>query len=634
MSLRLLAAVVIVMVFGMCPAKAGYIETEMLKDKVSKGELPPVEQRLPQHPMVVDLAAMGKEPGRDGGTVRMIIGGQRNISLMTVSGYARLVRYDDKLQLQPDILESFDVQEGRIFTFHLRPGHKWSDGEPLTPEDFRYALEDVQLNDDLTKGVISPYLLVNGKPPKFEIIDPLTVRYTWDAPNPDFLPQIAAPQALSMVMPAHYLKQFHKKYQDEDKLKELIKANKEKKWTGLHINKSRQYRPENPDLPTLDPWRNTTKPPAEQFVFERNPYFHRVDKEGHQLPYIDRFVLNISSSSLIPVKTGAGEADLQGNFISFGDYTFLKEAEHDHPIRVKLWENGRGSRIALFPNLNYEDDVWRKTLQDVRFRRALSLAINRREINLAVFFGLGKPSADTVLPASPLYRDEYANAYTNYDTTAANILLDEMGLTQRDSDGIRLLSDGRPAEIIVETAGEDLVETDVLELITDHWSKIGIKLLVRTSQTDVLRSRIIGGKVMMAMASGLDNGIPTADMNPKALAPTSHEQMQWPEWGIFVESGGEKGTQADVKEARDLYDLYVQWRQTSDTEMRAVIWHKMLKTYTDQVFSIGIVNSTLQPIVAATWLHNVPDKAIYSFDPTAYFGVYGMDTFWSDKGGS
>lgn len=634
MSLRPILTLLALLVVWAGPAVAGYVDSDMLKEKVAKGELPPLEQRLPQHPLVVDMASQGKTPGQQGGTVRMLIGGQRNISLMTVSGYARLVRYNEKLEFVPDILEAYEVQEGRIFTFHLRPGHKWSDGEPLTPEDFRYALEDVQLDDDLTKGIVSPYLLVNGKPPKFEIIDPLTVRYTWDAPNPDFLPQIAAPQALAMVMPSHYLKQFHKKYQDEAKLKDLIKSNKEKKWTGLHINKSRQYRPENPDLPTLDPWRNTTKPPAEQFVFERNPYFHRVDAQGRQLPYIDRFVLNISSSSLIPAKVGAGEADLQGNFISFGDYTFLKEAELSHPIKVKLWENGRGSRIALFPNLNYEDEAWRKILQDVRFRRALSLAIDRREINLAVFFGLGKPSADTVLPASPLYREEYAKAYANYDPTAANILLDQMGLTRRDSDGIRLLPDGRRAEIIIETAGEDLVETDVLELITDHWSKIGLSLLVRTSQTDVLRSRIIGGKVMMAMASGLDNGIPTPDMNPKALAPTSHEQLQWSQWGIFVESGGEKGTETDLKEAKELDELYKQWRTSSDTEMRAVVWHKMLKLYTDQVFSIGIVNSTLQPIVAATNLRNVPEKVIYSFEPTAYFGVYGMDTFWLDKGGS
>jgi peptide/nickel transport system substrate-binding protein len=632
MSMRVLFGL---LAFILCasPAAAGYSEADMLKEKVSKGELPPVEQRLPQHPLVIDLAKMGKTPGQYGGTARILIGGQRNISLMTVYGYTRLVRYNEKLELEPDVLESYEVQEGRIFTFHLRKGLRWSDGEPVTTEDFRYALEDVQLNEELSK-VISSYLLVDGKPPKFEIIDDQTVRYTWDAPNPDFLPQIAAPQALSLVMPAHYLKQFHKKYQDEAKLKELMAADDEKKWTGLHINKARQYRPENPDLPTLDPWRNTTKPPAEQFVFERNPYFHRVDAEGRQLPYIDRFVLNVSSSSLIPAKAGAGEADLQGQGISFADYTFLKEAEQSHPIRVRLWQMGRGARVALYPNLNFEDPVWSKVLRDVRFRRAMSLAIDRNEINQAKFFGLSAPSADTVLPSSPLYRDEYAKAYTDYDPAQANALLDEMGLAQRNEAGIRLLPDGRAAEIIVETAGEDPVETDVLQLITDHWSKVGLKLVIRTSQTDVLRSRVIAGTTMMTMGSGLDNGTPTADMNPRALAPTSHEQLQWPQWGIFVESHGEKGTKADVKEAEELSALYDQWHKSTDTQARAEIWQKMLSLYTSQVFSIGIVNATLQPIVTSSNLRNMPDKGIYSFDPTCYLGAYGVDTFWFDKGGN
>ncbi len=632
MNLRFLHSLLILVLCAV-PAAAGYLESDSLKEKVAKGELPPVDQRLPKEPLRVTIAGEGKAVGQYGGTARILIGGQRNISLMTVYGYTRLLRYDDKLQLQPDVLQSYEVKEGRIFTFHLRQGLKWSDGVPVTTEDFRYALEDVQFNEDLSK-VISPNLLVDGKAPVFEILDDQTVRYTWDAPNPDFLPQIAAPQALSLLMPAHYLKQFHKKYQTEEKLEELVKANGEKKWTGLHINKARQYRPENPDLPTLDPWRNTTKPPSELFVFERNPYFHRVDQDGRQLPYIDRFVLSVSSSSLIPAKTGAGEADLQAQNISFADYTFLKEAELTQPIKVKLWASGRGSRIALFPNLNFADPEWSKVLRDVRFRRAMSLAIDRNEINQAKFFGLSRPSADTVLPASPLYRDEYANAYTSFDPAAANALLDEMGLDKRGPGGTRLLADGRPAEIIVETAGEDPLETDVLQLITDHWSKVGLKLVIRTSQTDVLRSRVIGGTTMMTMASGLDNGTPTADMNPKALAPTSHEQLQWPQWGIFIESAGEKGSEADLKEAKELLDLYQQWRKASDTQARTDIWHRMLSLYTSQVFSIGIVNSAQQPIVISSKLRNVPDKGLYSFDPTAYFGVYGMDTFWFEKGGS
>jgi peptide/nickel transport system substrate-binding protein len=601
-------------------------EPEFFKSQLQEGKLPPVAERLPRMPRIVKVASMGRQPGKHGGTVRTLIGSQKDIRLMTIYGYARLVGYDETLTLQPDILESFTSEEDRVFTFRLREGHKWSDGSLLTSEDFRYCWEDIINNEDL--GGVDTALMVDGKGPVFEVVDTLTVRYTWHAPNPDFLPKLAAPQALSLVVPAAYLKQFHKDYQDEAKLEELMKQNKAKKWTSLHIRMARQYRPENPDLPTLDPWRNTTKPPAEQFVFERNPFFHRVDENGLQLPYIDRFVLNVSSSSIIPAKTGAGESDLQAINLDFTDYAFLKDAEKRYPVKVSLWKKTLGSRLALLPNQNTGDAVWRPLLRDVRVRRALSLAIDRREINMAVFYGLATPSADTVLPESPLFRPEYAQAWIKHDPEQANALLDEAGLNLRDDDGIRILPDGRPAQIIIESAGESTLETDVLELVADHWRNVGLALFIRNSQRDVFRSRALAGQIMMSIWSGIDNGVPTADMNPGQLAPTADDQLQWPVWGAHYVSHGEIGEAPDMPEAAELMRLLKEWRHTVTTPERAAIWHKMLSIYTQQVFSIGIVNATQQPILATTRLRNLPKEALYGFDPTCYFGVYMPDTFW------
>nr|WP_210333512.1 ABC transporter substrate-binding protein [Rhizobium sp. ARZ01] len=615
---------------SLAQAAAMLHEPEFFKDKLADGSLPPMAERIPKVPRVVNMASMGRTPGQYGGSARMIIGGQKDIRLMTINGYARLVGIDEHLVLQPDILESFEQVENRVYTFRLRDGHRWSDGHPFTTDDFVYYWEDVLNNKEMRPRGLPLDLLSEGQPPRFEVVDPLTVRYSWDVPKPDFLQRLSGPQPLTIVLPAHYMKQFHAKYADADTLKKLVEEEGTDDWTGLHINRSRTYRPENPDLPTLDPWRNTIAPPAEQFIFERNPYFHRVDETGQQLPYIDRVLLNVSASGIIPAKAGAGETDIQANGLDFADYTFLKDAEKRYPIKVRLWEHTQGSRIALLPNLNCGDQVWRDLFRDVRFRRALSVAIDREEINKASFFGLARESADTILPQSPLFKEEYQRAWAQFDPGLANRLLDEAGLTWNEDESLRLLPDGREASLIVESAGESTLETDVLELVTDHWREVGLKLHVRTSQRDVFRSRALGGEIMISVQQGIDNGIPTADMSPSALAPTGDEQLQWPVWGLHYLSAEQKGEAPDLPEAKRLVDLMKLWKRTTSTAEREGIWREMLSIYTDQVFSIGIVNGTLQPVLTNRKIKNVPEKGLYGFDPTAFMGAYMPDTFWFD----
>jgi peptide/nickel transport system substrate-binding protein len=602
-------------------------ETPYFADAVAEGALPPVAQRVPEEPRVIDLAAAGREPGVPGGTLRTLIGDQRDISEMTIYGYARLVVLDEKFQFVPDILERFEVQDGRIFTFHLRRGHKWSDGQPFTAEDFRYYWEDVANNAKLSPGGLPAQFLVNHKPPRFEVVDPLTVRYSWDDPNPAFLPALAAAQPLYLTMPAHYLKQFHVKYADKAALAAAVAKAGVKDWKALHERKSRQYRPENPDLPTLDPWRNRTKPPADEFVFERNPYFHRIDANGHQLPYIDRARLLVSTTALIPARAGGGEVDLQARYIGFDSYTFLKEAEGRSNFDVKLWERGEGSFAALIPNENAADPGWRRLMRDVRFRRALSLGINRRDINRVIFFGLAKESACTVLKESPLFKPEYQTAWTAYDPDQANRLLDEAGLAKRDSDGVRLLPDGRRAEIIVDTQGAGTDETDILELINDDYSKLGIRIFAHASSPDMFRRRIYAGQTVLALAAALDNGTPTADMSPADLAPSSEAQLEWPLWGSYVDTAGKEG-EAPTGPAAELVQLLDKWRSSVTTADRTALWTRMLEINADQVFTIGIVNRVPQPVIISKRLQNFPDKGLYAFMPGAFFGRYMPDTFW------
>jgi peptide/nickel transport system substrate-binding protein len=598
------------------------IDPLMLRPEVAAGKLPPIERRLPQHPLVLSV----EEPGRHGGTLHTLVGRSRDTRLLVVYGYARLVGYDRSLDLVPDILERFEVQEGRIFTLTLRKGHRWSDGHPFTAEDFRYYWEDVANNRELSPSGPPRDLLVEGEAPRFEVLSDTVVRYTWKKPNPHFLPRQAGASPLFIYRPAHYLKKLHKKYSEKVRRAEA-EGTAKRRWSAVHNRADNLYESDNPDLPTLQPWMNTTRPPADRFIAVRNPYFHRVDVNGRQLPYIDRLVLAVADPKLIPAKTGAGEADLQARDVHFNNYTFLKQGEEQNGYRTLLWRPGKGSHIALFPNLNANDPVWRQVLRDVRFRRALSLAIDRALVNQVLYFGLAIQSNNTVLPDSPLYREDYRSRWARYDRKRANALLDEMGL-KRGRDGVRRLPDGRPLEIIVETAGESTEQTDVLELVRETWREVGIKLFSKPSQREAFRNRVFSGDTVMSVWGGIENGLATPGTSPDEFAPTSQLQLQWPKFGQYYETGGKSGEPVDIPEVKELARLYREWSGAATHEERARAWHAMLELHAEQQFTIGVVSGVPQPVVARRSLVNVPDKGFYNWDPGAFFGIYRPDTFW------
>ncbi len=349
------------------------------------------------------------------------------------------------------------------------------------------------------------------------------------------------------------------------------------------------------------------------------------------MPYLDEIIINMASTDVIPAKAGAGESDLQARYIRFDNYTFLKNAEETRNFFVHLWRNGVASQLALYPNLNVADETWAPIVQDVRFRRALSLGINREELNQQLYFGLAKPSANMPIPDSPLYSSDRQSQWTSYDPDAANALLDEMGLSERAPDGIRLLPDGRRMEIIVESAGENTEETDALQLIIFQWQKLGIKAFARPLQLELLRRRFLAGETLMTITSGMNIGLAAPELNPEELAPVSTAQPNWPIWGQYTETVGTVGELPPEGPALELLELYREWSTSSTDEQRRRIWNRMLDIYSDQVFSIGIVGQTIQPVVVNKSLRNLPAEGVYSWMPTAYFGVYRPDTFWFEN---
>jgi peptide/nickel transport system substrate-binding protein len=624
----MIAFLVLLLAVPVAAQEVSLVETPTLSR--THEDLPPISERVPAEPLVVDLSAKGRTEGVHGGDLATIIGRVKDIRLINVWGYARLVGYDEEFNLQPDILRDVEVEDGRIFTLRLREGHKWSDGAPFTAEDFRYYFEDIATNPDLNPTP-PPFLLSDEKLPEFEVVDETTVRYAWDAPNPRFLPTLAQARPPFIYRPAHYLKQFNPKYGDPEEIERMVQEARVRSWAPLHNLRDEMYDATNPDLPSLQPWIPTRNATDRRFIMVRNPFFHRVTSTGKQLPFIDRVVMSVADGSLIATKVQAGEADLQARGLVFGDLPVLKKGEKDRGYEVRLWPQANAAAIAIYPNLTVNDPVLRELFRDRRFRAALSHATDRQLLNEVLYYGLGAPSANIVLPESPLYEAEIAGPLP-YDPARANALLDEIGLTERDSEGIRLLPDGRPLEIIVETAGEKAIEIDALELIKDNWAEVGVGLFPRPSQRDVLRNRAFSGDLAMSVWSGYDNGLPSADMPPDERVPVSTIFLTGPAWGAWEMSGGESGEKPAYAPAAELMDLYNAWLSSADPQDRAAAWEDILKIHADEVLTIGTVQGVVQPVVVTNRLENVPEKAIYGWDPGAQFGLYRPDEFYFEDG--
>lgn len=245
-----------------------------------------------------------------------------------------------------------------------------------------------------------------------------------------------------------------------------------------------------------------------------------------------------------------------------------------------------------------------------------------------IYSGLVKPSNNTILSRSPLFKPEYATKWATYDIKQANKLLDEVGLTKRNALGLRVLPDGRDATIVVEHQSEEASDTDAMSLIADHWKKVGIKMLFKPQSLNNFRLRVFSGEAVMTAYAGCITVVPSVDTSPKEFAPTMQGGLQWSRWGMFMETKGKQGEKCDMKEASQLLDYLEEWESSPDEATRRKAWDRILEANMEQVFSIGTVNGILQPIVVGPKIRNVPKEGYYSFDPGGYIGLYKPDTFW------
>jgi peptide/nickel transport system substrate-binding protein len=590
-------------------------QAPMLQARVKAGELPPLEERLPAEPLVVQPV---EEVGEYGGTWHRQSIGPGDVRIGDRLTYQTLVRWKGPTnvsEIVPNVAKSWEVSaDGAAFTFHLRKGHKWSDGEPFTSDDWVFWYEDVLLNEDL-----NPVFPKDFRDPArdeamvLEKIDDYTFKVTFASSYGLFIPKMAGPGGLWLAQahPKHYMKQFHPNYVEKAELDKKVKDAGFDNWWELFGDRGGPWQKQNAELPVLFAWVPKQVPPAVPIIHERNPYYYKVDPEGNQLPYIDRIVHElVEDSEMLNMRAVAGKVDMQFRHIIWTNYPLFVDNAEKGNYRVMKWKLARGSGAVLPLNLNHSDPGKRELFQNQKFRAALSVAIDRDEINEFCYMGMGTPRQMAVIEECPYFKPEHATRYAEYDPDEANALLDEIGLTERDEEGFRKQLDGKKLTITIEYAPVFGPWKDLSAMVAEDWKEVGIRAMPKEEARPLFSERCEEGHEV-------DLGIWTADRCATPLVepwyfmpigggtPCSNGRDWW-DWYL---TGGDSGEEPP-EEVKHQYELWDKCKGATSKEERDKYAEEFFDNASGQLWYIGIVGGLPHVGIVKKNFRNVPEEAI------------------------
>ena len=532
---KLSLLLIIAMLFAtMIPASAegDYSQSPTLDAKVEAGELPPLEERLPEEPLLVQevLAEyLDYEVGVYGGSYSTLTTSPNwNAEVFIGNNEALLcMRSTNSDEIVGNVLLGYDVNEDNtVYTLYLRKGLKWSDGTPVTMDDFMFTYNHVILNEELTP-VISANMRsgakADGAVMQYEAIDDWTLQITFEESYGGFPVYISIKGwagYTDMLKPAHYLKQFHPDYAEEihgsmEAYYEFIApfakvlGYDDPTEEGVWVFVFNQVDMTNWELsdpndaltseffeglvdfnfPVLYPWvmesAGNNSP-----TYVRNPYYFKVDAEGQQLPYADYLVSRyIEDEQTMSVEIIAGNVDFSGTVN--GEFTTLYlEHEKEGGYKVVSAMDPETMGVATI-NINYglnadgtvKDDpdsqAWQEMISDIRFRQALMYAVDAEDMNDVVYSGRAE--------VNPVFS-------CNADYDKANELLDEMGAVDIDGDGYRETPSGLPFTFqLWARTGNDHIT--FAEMYCEYWREIGINCSVYATEESLLTTSVSSNEV-------------------------------------------------------------------------------------------------------------------------------------------
>jgi peptide/nickel transport system substrate-binding protein len=589
------------------PTVAPAGEAPALAEQAAAGTIPALADRLPTNPSVVTPLT---QIGQYGGTFRRAQTSPEGATDFLHITRACLVEWSLGLDFEtiPGLASSWDVNEdATVYTFHLREGIKWSDGEPYTAADIAFYVDSIAKNADLNPAPPT-FMSVGGVPADVAMVDDYTVTFTFAQPNGLF-PRFLAFQGDNLNAPMHYLAQFHPEHTDPAAVDKLASDAGFASWVEFFTAQNNAWT--NPDRPGLGAWHLTSAVggSSTRATLERNPYYWKIDTEGNQLPYADGVVFDILDKTAITLRAANGEIDLQYKYLGFQDMPVLTDGQEAGNYTVRQWGLD-APWIAMYMNQSHIDPVMRELMQNVDFRAGLSHAINREEMNEILFLGLGGTQHPCAIPEDPYYVEGYGYKFTEYDVDTANQLLDAAGLTERGDGNVRLRPDGQPLELTILTFVYEtgVNASDAYELVKQYWAEVGVNVNIDVQDPTLWQERVTASEMDIAgyTVAGL-----LWDIDPLWYVPTSRQCYWAPLFGINYATDGESG-EAPPEHLAALQGLYDQLVAEPDPDARIALGQEILAHHDENVYMIGTVTAPFQPTVVSNNLVNVLEVGVHS----------------------
>ncbi|WP_256761176.1 ABC transporter substrate-binding protein [Cohnella sp. WQ 127256] len=584
-------------------------EAPILASLVSEGKLPALDQRLPTASDVM-VENVVDEIGQYGGDLNMAWNGPSDKWGVGMMNEEALFRFNKEGNaVEPNVAKGYEVNaDSTVFTIHLREGMKWSDGVPFTADDVLFYWEHMLTKETFGKKIYDAYYSVDpvtGDKALAEVkkVDDHTFTVTHKYPSVQFLERVAIDNKWFFA-PAHFHKTILPEFVGDAKTLEITKQ-----WgyedPKQFLVETGYYFWLHPQIPTLAAWVAKTDPNSDQFIMERNPYYWKTDSEGNQLPYLDRIVENkIQDPSQSLLGTLSGEF----NFATMDttNFTVLKENEKRADYRVIPWTQPTWSSAGIQLNQTTKDPNLNKLFQDIRFREAISIGVNRQEVSDIVTNGLAEPIQASVPEGVIGYQEGWAQHWAEFDTEKANKLLDEIGLTKRDKNNFRMFANG--ADLTLTVYESDPNKSTFLELLRKYFEDMGLKMNVKMVEGGALFDLKYANEVPIHTEV---ISVANVAFRPDTLVPLRIITPWFGHYGLYTQSGGKEGVkpEGDVAEILAIWDKIKASKSKDEINQLA---NEIYKLHMKNQWVIGYAGPTPMLLVASNKLHNVPSGLVWA----------------------